>query len=200
MAYLTLFPVEGAMRANLMVYRDVDDPWLTRMRETPEAALRELMPRLGRITGDFTVTGPIRIRPADLTVAEGHRRAGVVLIGDSFCTSCPAGGTGSDKVFTDAERLCNVHIPQWLSSPGMGQDKIDAFYDDEAKTATDAWSTEKAFHLRTLSTSHSLGWRAQRWARFVLRIAQGLARRARKPSGNRPAAMPVGTPDAGVPV
>ena len=31
-------------------------------------------------------------------------------------------------IFTDVERLCNVHIPQWLASPGMAQAKIAAFY------------------------------------------------------------------------
>ena len=28
MAYLSIFPIDGAMRANLMVYRDMTDPWL----------------------------------------------------------------------------------------------------------------------------------------------------------------------------
>ena len=35
MAYLTLFPIGATMRANLFVYRDMHDPWLRRMRETP---------------------------------------------------------------------------------------------------------------------------------------------------------------------
>jgi 2-polyprenyl-6-methoxyphenol hydroxylase-like FAD-dependent oxidoreductase len=176
MAYLSLFPIGNAMRANLMVYREIDDPWLQFMREAPEAALERLMPRLSGITGDFKVVGPIKIRPADLYVAEGHRQPGVVLIGDAFCTSCPAGGTGTDKVFTDAERLCNVHIPNWLATPGMAHDKIDAFYDDPVKTGIDAWSTAKAFHLRSLSTDNGLSWRARRWARFLARSGQGMAR------------------------
>ena len=62
------------------------------------------------------------------------RQAGVVLVGDAFATSCPAAGTGTGKVFTDVERLCNVHIPRWLATPGMGADKIAAFYDDPVKT------------------------------------------------------------------
>ena len=32
MAYLTLFPIQSTMRANLMVYRTMDDPWLREMR------------------------------------------------------------------------------------------------------------------------------------------------------------------------
>ncbi|NVN86786.1 MAG: FAD-dependent monooxygenase [Rhodopseudomonas sp.] len=179
MAYLSLFPIGSVMHANLMVYRKLDDPWFQQMREAPEAALRSLMPRLGRITGDFKVVGPVKIRPADLYVAEGHRQPGVVLVGDAFCTSCPAGGTGTDRVFTDVERLCNVHIPNWLTTPGMGQDKIASFYDDPQKTAIDAWSTNKAFHLRALSTRNGPIWRARRWARFIVRAGQGQIRQFR---------------------
>ena len=51
MAYLTLFPVGTTMRANLMVYREMSDPWLRRMRSTRGEALTELMPRLGRLLG-----------------------------------------------------------------------------------------------------------------------------------------------------
>jgi len=183
MAYLTLFPIGEAMRANLMVYRKLDDPWLQRLRLAPEDSLHRLMPRLRHLTGDFTVAGDLKIRPADLYAVEGHRQAGLVLIGDAFATSCPAAGTGTDKVFTDAERLCNVHIPNWLATPGMGRDKIAAYYDDPVKAACDDRAREKAFHLRALSTDNGLTWQARRWARFVVRSAQGLGRRvtARKP-------------------
>ena len=44
-------------------------------------------------------------------------------------------------MFTDVERLCNVHIPNWLASDGMDSEKIAEFYDDPVKTACDAWST-----------------------------------------------------------
>jgi hypothetical protein len=155
MAYLTLFPISAAMRANLMVYRKMDDPWLRRFREAPEATMAATMPGLRRIAGEFKVAGPIKIRPADLYVTEGHRQAGIVLVGDAFATSCPAAGT--DKVFTDVERLCNVHIPNWLASDGMGAEKIAAFYDDPAKAACDAWSTGKAYHLRSLTTDSNRG-------------------------------------------
>ena len=37
MAYLTLFPIGSTMRANLMVYRDMTDPWLPAFRKAPEA-------------------------------------------------------------------------------------------------------------------------------------------------------------------
>jgi 2-polyprenyl-6-methoxyphenol hydroxylase-like FAD-dependent oxidoreductase len=179
MAYLTLFPIGNVMRANLLVYRRMDDPWLRQLRQAPEQTLLAMMPGLRRIAGEFNVTGQIKIRPADLYVTEGHRQPGIVLIGDAFATSCPAAGTGTDKVFTDVERLCNVHIPGWLATDGMDEDKIAAFYDDPVKTACDAWSAAKAYQLRSLSIDNGISWRARRWARFVARLGEGTLRRVR---------------------
>jgi 2-polyprenyl-6-methoxyphenol hydroxylase-like FAD-dependent oxidoreductase len=179
MAYLTLFPIGNVMRANLLVYRRMDDPWLRQLRQAPEQTLLAMMPCLRRIAGEFKVTGQIKIRPADLYVTEGHRQPGIVLIGDAFATSCPAAGTGTDKVFTDVERLCNVHIPDWLATDGMDEDKIAAFYDDPVKTACDAWSAAKAYQLRSLSIDNGISWRAQRWARFIARLGEGTLRRVR---------------------
>lgn len=134
------------------------------------------MPRLNRLTGECRVVGPVRIRPADLYATEHCRQAGVVLVGDAFGTSCPAAGTGCDKVFTDVERLCNSHIPAWLASGGMGADKIATFYDDPQKQACDASSRAKAWRLRAFSTELGLYWTGQRLARFAVRFASGLTR------------------------
>jgi 2-polyprenyl-6-methoxyphenol hydroxylase-like FAD-dependent oxidoreductase len=179
MAYLTLFPIGNLMRANLMVYRRMDDPWLRQLRQAPEQTLLAMMPGLRRIAGEFNVTGRIHIRPADLYVTEGHRQPGIVLIGDAFATSCPAAGTGTDKVFTDVERLCNVHIPAWLATDGIDEDKIAAFYDDPVKTACDARSAATAYQLRSLSIDNGISWRARRWARFIARLGEGTLRRVR---------------------
>jgi 2-polyprenyl-6-methoxyphenol hydroxylase-like FAD-dependent oxidoreductase len=189
MAYLSIFPIGNTMRANMMVYRSMDDIWFREFRENPEATMRAVMPGLDRMTGGFKVSGPIKIRPADLYVTDNHRQAGVVLIGDAFATSCPAAGTGTDKVFTDVERLCNVHIPSWLATEGMGRAKIDMFYDDPVKTTCDAWSAAKAWHLRSLSIDNGLTWRARRWARFIGRLAQGLTQPTNR-SGTRPSPSP----------
>jgi 2-polyprenyl-6-methoxyphenol hydroxylase-like FAD-dependent oxidoreductase len=188
MAYLSIFPVNGAMRANLMVYRDMTDPWLPGFRQAPEQAMRALMPGLPGMMGEFKVIGPIKIRPADLCVTEGHTQPGIVLVGDAFSTSCPAAGTGTTKVFTDVERLCNVYIPQWLATDGMDAEKITAFYHDPVKTACDARCLAKAYHLRSLSIDNSLSWRAQRWARFIVRLSQGVLRpiRGRLAVGSSP--------------
>lgn len=177
-AYLTLFPVGHVMRANFMVYRAMDDPWLQEMRQRPEPAMLSIMPRLGKITGSTEVVGPVKIRPADLYVTHGYLQPGIVLVGDAFATSCPAAGTGADKVLTDIERLCNVHVPQWMASDGMGIDKIAAFYADPVKVACDRRSFEEAFSLRAVSIDERWSWRARRWVRFLGRLAIGTARQA----------------------
>jgi 2-polyprenyl-6-methoxyphenol hydroxylase-like FAD-dependent oxidoreductase len=179
MAYLTLFPIGNVMRANLLVYRPMDDPWFRQLRQMPEQTLLAMMPGLRRIAGKFKVTGQIKIRPADLYESSGYRQPGLVLVGDAFATSCPAAGTGTDKVFTDVERLCNLYIPDWLSTDGMETDKIATFYDDPVKRACDAASTAKAYHLRSVSTANGLSWRARRWARFMARAGEGLLRQLR---------------------
>jgi 2-polyprenyl-6-methoxyphenol hydroxylase-like FAD-dependent oxidoreductase len=177
MAYLTLFPIQSTMRANLFVYREMTDPWLKQVRTAPEQALLAIMPALRKVIGDFAVIGDVKIRPVDLCVTNGHQQPGVVLIGDAFATSCPAAGTGTSKVLTDVERLCSIHIPRWLATDGMGQEKIAAFYNDPLKTACDAASLDKAFYLRSLSIETGLAWEARRWARFLTRSCIGAWRR-----------------------
>jgi len=178
-AYITLFPVGATMRANLCVYRDMDDPWLKRFRDAPRETLAALMPGLAKITGAYDVSGAVKIRPADLYVTTGVNRPGVVLVGDAFSTSCPAAGTGTGKVFTDVERLCSVYVPQWLATPGMGGEKIAAFYGDPVRAAYHAHSAHKAFHLRSLTIDPRLAWTARRWARFAARLASGWMRQMR---------------------
>jgi 2-polyprenyl-6-methoxyphenol hydroxylase-like FAD-dependent oxidoreductase len=184
--YISLFPIGNTMRANLFVYREMDDPWLQEMRRAPEKTLNASLPRLRRITGEFGISGDIKIRPADLYVSSGHRQPGVVLVGDAFETSCPVTGTGTDKVFTDVERLCNVHIPAWLTTDGMSASKIAAFYDDPIKIACDSWSAAKASHFRSVSIDNGITWRAQRWARFVAWSGEGILRRLRGRLGAGP--------------
>lgn len=178
-AYITLFPIGNVMRANLFVYRDMNDPWLRDFRAAPREALVALMPGLTRITGDFAIPRAVKIRPADLYVTTGLQQPGAVLVGDAFSTSCPAAGTGTGKVFTDVERLCNVYIPRWLATQGMGAEKIAAFYADPEKRAYDGHSAHKAFHLRSLTIDPGATWAAQRWLRFVARGGVGLMRQLR---------------------
>ncbi len=172
-SYITLFPIDGTMRANLGVYRDMNDPWLRAFRQAPRETLQALMPGLAQITGPFDVGGLVRIRPADLYVTSGHLKAGVVLVGDAFSTSCPSAGTGTGKVFVDVERLCNVYVPRWLATPGMGADKIAEFYADPERTAYHALSHEKAYSLKALTCEEGLTWTLRRALRFAARFAAG---------------------------
>jgi 2-polyprenyl-6-methoxyphenol hydroxylase-like FAD-dependent oxidoreductase len=181
-AYVTLFPIGNRMRANLFVYREVDDPWLREMRKRPVETMNAALPRLRRITGEYGVAGDVKIRPADLYVSTGYRQAGVVLVGDAFAHTCPVTGTGTDKVFTDIAQLCNVHIPAWLATEGMDTDKIASFYDDPVKQACDAWSMAKAISFRKVTLENGLYWRAQRWARFLAWFGEGALRRMRNRS------------------
>jgi 2-polyprenyl-6-methoxyphenol hydroxylase-like FAD-dependent oxidoreductase len=187
MALITMFPIGAAMRANLFVYRDLHDSWLRALRDAPQQTLFATLPGLRAITGPFEVADFIKIRPVDLYVTDGHRQPGIVLAGDAFATSCPAAGTGAGKALTDVERLCNVHIPRWLATTGMGAEKIAAFYDDPVKCAYDAHSKEKAFHLRSYSIERSLPWRARRGARFMLHWGRGTLRALARPSSRLPA-------------
>jgi 2-polyprenyl-6-methoxyphenol hydroxylase-like FAD-dependent oxidoreductase len=191
-AYITLFPIGATMRANLCIYRDLDDPWLKAFRDAPRATLQALMPGLAKITGAFEIAGAVKIRPADLYLTTGVRQSGVVLVGDAFSTSCPAAGTGTGKVFTDVERLCNIHIPRWFATAGMDAAKIAEFYDDPIKRACDGHSTAKAFDLRSLSVDPRLVWAARRWVRFFARMGIGVVRRMRaRPSAKPPGASPM---------
>jgi 2-polyprenyl-6-methoxyphenol hydroxylase-like FAD-dependent oxidoreductase len=192
MAYLTLFPIGAIMRANLFVYRDMDDPWLQQMRLAPHYALQALMPRLRKLIGETEVSD-VKIRPVDLAVSTNYRQPGIVLVGDAFSTSCPAAGTGCNKVFTDVELLCNHYIPRWLASEGMGADKVAAFYEDPVKLACETFSRDKAFFLRALSTETDALWQARRLVRFVggagIGALRGLRARMSTPSRTMSAAQ-----------
>jgi 2-polyprenyl-6-methoxyphenol hydroxylase-like FAD-dependent oxidoreductase len=178
-AYLTLFPIGDVTRANLFVYRDIRDPWLKALRDAPVPTLLGALPGLAQITGAFAVTSFVHVRPADLYQTTGLDQPGVVVVGDAFATSCPAAGTGLNKVLTDVERLVNHHLPAWLETPGMGIDKIAAFYADPVKTANDAWSLERAMYVRAMSTEQSLAWRARREIRYIGQVGRGALRAVR---------------------
>ena len=175
-AYITLFPIGEAMRANLMVYRPVDDPYVRAMREQPDASLAGLLPGLESIVGPALVDGPVKVRSMDLYRSQGHLQPGVVLVGDAFGTACPAAGTGTDKVYTDVIQLCNVHVSQWMQSAGMGVEKIAAFYADPLKAACDRRSFNEAFSLRAASVDEGLSWWARRWVYFAGQLARGSIR------------------------
>ncbi|KQP55151.1 NAD(P)/FAD-dependent oxidoreductase [Methylobacterium sp. Leaf108] len=177
-AYLTLFPIRDTMRANLFVYREANDPWTRAFRQNPAETLGALMPNLGGICGGLGVAGRVQVRPIDLTLSQGHRRDGVVLVGDAFCTTCPAPGVGVKRVLTDVDLLCNVHIPRWLATPGMDASKIGAFYDDPRKVESDAQAIRQSEFSRSMAIDPGLVWVARRARNTLVRKGAALVRQA----------------------
>jgi 2-polyprenyl-6-methoxyphenol hydroxylase-like FAD-dependent oxidoreductase len=167
--YLTLFPAADVMRANLFVFRDHRDPWVKALRERPRETLIETLPGLVKTFGDFEVINRVDSWLTDITVAQNCVRNGIVLIGDAYQTSCPAAGTGVSRLLTDVERLCTVHVPQWMASPGMTAAKIATFYDDPVKQAMDEHGLHMADFRRSLTIDTDLRWRARRQLHFSRR-------------------------------
>jgi 2-polyprenyl-6-methoxyphenol hydroxylase-like FAD-dependent oxidoreductase len=178
-AYLTLFPLDGPggriQRANLFVYRQLDDPWLRAVRERPLAVIQDALPGLAEVIGPCAVTGPVHVRKADLLRTSAVGVPGVVAVGDACGTSCPAAGTGLDKVLTDVLALAR-HAPEWLRSPGMSAEKVASYYEDSEKVRCDAWSLGRAWATRDHALGSSLRWRARR---RLVAAAQGAVGRWR---------------------
>jgi len=176
-AYITVFEMGAVSRANLFVYRKMADPWLSRMRSAPLATLKALMPSFVEMAGRHRIQGPVRVRPVDLYRTKLQKRPGIALIGDAFATSDPAAGTGFDKAWNDVYYLVDRHIPDWLSTPGMAQDKIARFYEDPGKKECDAWSLQRALDSRSMASSSAPWWRARRRAARVVQAGRGAARK-----------------------
>ena len=167
--YLSLFPLGNVMRANLFTFLDHQDPWIRELRRAPAATLRAALPDLRDFIGDFEVVEKVENWTMDLSVAENVEQPGVVLIGDAFQTSCPAAGTGVTRLLTDIDRLCNVHVPHWLATPGMDAGKVAQFYRDPVKRAVDADAMRLAHYRRSLTIDPSLRWNLQRRQHFMRR-------------------------------
>lgn len=175
--YLAAFEIGDSMRANLFTFRDYRDPWTHRMVETPEQTLADALPGLEKVLGLYRVRGQVQVRAMDLYVSEQFCKPGFVLVGDAFQTACPAAGKGMTRALTDVERLCAVHVPRWLETPGMGVEKIASFYADQVKQATDVNATHTAHYRRALATESNLRWRLHRQRLFAQALARGLAQR-----------------------
>lgn len=184
-AFLTIFRIGERMRANMFVYRTVADPWVRAFRENPQKMLLELMPEIAARCGNFAVASEIEVRQVSLTTTRGHRRDGVVFIGDAFATTCPAQGDGINRVLTDVDCLSS-YIPAWLETPGMAADKICAFYDDPIKVAADARALRASIYAKRITTETGLEWRLRRLRNNTARHLMIFGRRFReaaKPSG-----------------
>ena len=163
--YVSIFPMPGETRVNMFSYRPMNDPWTRRMAQDPIGALAEVSCDAARALKGAQVVRRCEIRGTDLYVTEGHKRAGVVLIGDSFHAPCPASGTGMLRILHDIKVLTDGYLPQWLATSGMGADKITRFYNDPAKLKLDARSLRGSLRGREWAANTSLPWQAMRAAR-----------------------------------
>jgi 2-polyprenyl-6-methoxyphenol hydroxylase-like FAD-dependent oxidoreductase len=152
--YITFFPIGAVMRANLFVFRSAKDEWVRRMIRQPHDTLCEALPGLEKVLGSFVVPGKVETAGIDLyRVDNAAELAGVAIIGDAYQGVCPSTGTGFDKALGDVDVLCSSHVPGWLATPGMGTDKIAAFYSDPRKEQVDRYSLQKAHYERWAATS-----------------------------------------------
>lgn len=159
-AFLTLFPIQNIMRANLFVYRNLDEEWVKRFKCNPHEELMRALPGLEEITGPFRVTSRVEMRLIDLYGVGGHIQPGLVLIGDAFQSVCPTTGMGLSKVLTDVDVLAEC-VPEWLQTAGMSSEKLADYYTHSRKTVCDAQSIRRAQNCRAMSTESSLFWRAR---------------------------------------
>ena len=173
-AYLTLFPLPSGGRANLFVYRELNDPWIKRLRDNPAAVIAETLPGLAQFTGLLRITGPLKIRPVDLVATDDLLQPGVALIGDAFSTACPVSGTGAAKALLDAERLCTVYVPQWLATPRMSVEKIGEYYHDPEKERSDAHSLRTSAFAKRAALGEGVLWTAFRWSYYAGAQARNL--------------------------
>jgi 2-polyprenyl-6-methoxyphenol hydroxylase-like FAD-dependent oxidoreductase len=173
-AYLTLFPLPSGGRANLFVYRELNDPWIKRLRENPAGMIAQTLPGLAQFTGTLRPAGPLKIRPVDLVTTDDLLRPGVALLGDAFSTACPVSGTGAAKALLDAERLCNLYVPQWLATRGMSVEKIAQFYQDADKRRSDAHSLRTSISAKRAALGEGFLWTAFRWGYYAGSQARNL--------------------------
>ena len=181
MAYMTIFPIGGTMRVNLMVYRDMTDPWLPAFRKAPEAAM--LRPDAAPETHDGRLQGkrPDQDPPGrslhHQRLSAARHRAGRRRLLDLLPRRRDRHHKSVHRRRTPLQRL---HPAMARRPKAWTREKIAQFYDDPEKVACEARCLEKAYHLRSLSIDNGLSWRAQRWARFLARLAQGTLRAVRK--------------------
>jgi 2-polyprenyl-6-methoxyphenol hydroxylase-like FAD-dependent oxidoreductase len=161
--HLSLFSIGSTVRGNLFSYHDPGDAWVGRFLHNPRETLLQLMPYLEAARGAIHSIGAVQMRSTEASIASGHRRDGIVMIGDAFQTSTPVGGTGVGRLLNDIDLLCNAHIPVWLATDGMAAAKIDQFYNDPVKRSCDAEALRVASYRRALTASAGLRWRLRRW-------------------------------------
>jgi 2-polyprenyl-6-methoxyphenol hydroxylase-like FAD-dependent oxidoreductase len=165
--FLTLFPTPVGVRANLFAYHDPQSEWSREMRLNTATALDRAFSRLRKVVGNFTISGRVNASAIDLWTSDVTPQPGVVLIGDSFQSVCPATGTGLSKVLTDVHVLGQM-IPDWFGTPGMSADKTAAYYSSPVKRSSDARSLQSALYSKRSSIDQGLHFRLVRFRRDAI--------------------------------
>jgi 2-polyprenyl-6-methoxyphenol hydroxylase-like FAD-dependent oxidoreductase len=166
--YISIFPLGNIMRANLFMFSGADDPRIVALRKEGLPALFDFMPGTKPWLADCSLTDTVAMFLVKLTECENPIRDGVVLIGDAFRISCPAVGTGLSCALTDVLRL-REYVQAWVKTPGMGAEKITAFYTDPAKVTRDTSARQDALERRDVVTRTSFLHRIRRSAHFAKR-------------------------------
>lgn len=167
--YLTMFRIPDRMRANLFTYWQPNDERIRRFSSSPRETLLALMPKLAKVLDDFDIPADIERRCIDLYVVEPPLIPGVVFLADACQSVCPSTGTGLSKLLADADILLNSRIDQWLSSPGMGADKLAGYYAETRKIAADRHSLTSALQRRNAALERSV---VRRRINRIRKIAQ----------------------------
>ena len=162
LGFASVFPMMDEVRVNVFSYREPADPWIAALRKDPIQGLRAALPDLAPALDGTRVVRELEAYCGDLYAIDGCERSGVVMIGDAFHAPCPASGTGMTRILNDIERLTAVHLPAWLSTPGMGRDKIAAFYADPVKRHVDRASLLRSLNGRASAVSDSPWWAVRR--------------------------------------
>ena len=181
-AFLTLFWIGKAMRANLFACWSNNEERARDFVRNPGQELARWLPQLTDLTGPFEISGKLETGRIDLYQMERPTRPGMVLVGDAFQSVCPITGTGLSKVLTDVDVLSEC-LPKWLATPGMSAAKLNSFYENKRKQEVDRDSLAGARYARQISTDDSLGWRFRRaqW-HWENRFGEALAHLARATS------------------
>ncbi len=174
--YISLFPIGANMRANLFLFSDIGDRRLKAIEERGLPALFELLPGLRPWIDDCGWVGDFASFPVELCKVENVVRSGLVVIGDAFRTSCPAVGTGLSCALMDVVCLRDL-VGQWLATPGMGVEKIAAFYGAPRKMARDFSTHALAFKRRKAVTDDSRAGEFRQTAYYLARSFRDRLRR-----------------------
>jgi 2-polyprenyl-6-methoxyphenol hydroxylase-like FAD-dependent oxidoreductase len=175
--YAHLFPLGEKMRVNFFMFARPRDPRVAALRDAPLETLKTLLPGVAPWIEGCEMEGGVELGLVDLYLCDNVARSGVVLIGDSYRTSCPAVGSGLSCILVDVAQLAE-HAPRWLASPGMGAEKIAAFYADPVKAARDRATHADAFHRRRAVLESSLAHRLRLWAHYARRTLRDRLRAA----------------------